>query len=224
MGIRFPISRAAPRIARPLSLPPWYRALNSIPLANCLLAYQAKGAASLAASKVNLANPGTYDATAGVDPTFAAATGWQFTGTQWLSTNLAFSSSTYTSMTFAWQFSGWSGSNRIVSAKGGYTLMAPLWGGTTPFFQMPNGRQTYNTAAKSSGNIIVMQGSAEKVYYDGVDQSGTFFAGGATGSSTHQIGSDGSYFANGYIRAYAIYNIALSAAQAAALAAAMAAL
>jgi len=53
----------------------------------CIAAYQAKGAASYAASKVNLANPGTYDATEGVAPTWDAATGWTFNGTdQYLNT------------------------------------------------------------------------------------------------------------------------------------------
>ena len=37
-------------------------------ITSCIAAYQPKGAASYAASKVNLANPGTYDAFAGIDP------------------------------------------------------------------------------------------------------------------------------------------------------------
>jgi len=42
----------------------------------------------LAHSYVNLANPGTNDATPGVAPAWAADTGWQFTGTQYLGTGL----------------------------------------------------------------------------------------------------------------------------------------
>lgn len=42
----------------------------------CVAAYQPIGAASLAASYVNLANPGTYDAAPGVAPTLVAG-GWQ---------------------------------------------------------------------------------------------------------------------------------------------------
>jgi len=38
----------------------WWLAGNINP-ANCVAAYQAKGAANLASAKVNLANPGTYD-------------------------------------------------------------------------------------------------------------------------------------------------------------------
>jgi hypothetical protein len=64
---------------------PWYLA-GGIAAANCLAAFQPKGAASLAASYVNLATSGaTWDCTAPVAaPTFAAATGWTFTGTQYL--------------------------------------------------------------------------------------------------------------------------------------------
>lgn len=54
---------------------PWYRAGGaSLPVA----AYQPKGAASLAASYTNLANPGTYDAAPGTAPSFNTATGWTF--------------------------------------------------------------------------------------------------------------------------------------------------
>lgn len=62
---------------------PWYLA-GGILAANCVAAYKPKGAASLAASYVNLANPGTNDAAPGVAPTFDTATGWTFGGTQYL--------------------------------------------------------------------------------------------------------------------------------------------
>jgi hypothetical protein len=45
-------------------------------LTNVVAVYQPIGAASLAASYVNLANPGTFDAAPGVAPTWSAATGW----------------------------------------------------------------------------------------------------------------------------------------------------
>lgn len=51
-----------------------------VPGKTCVAAYQPKGAASYAASKTNLANPGTYDAAEGVAPSWAAATGWSFDG------------------------------------------------------------------------------------------------------------------------------------------------
>lgn len=54
----------------------------------CVAAYQPKGAASLAASYVNLANPGTYNAAPGTAPTLGAG-GWVFDGlTQYLTTGI----------------------------------------------------------------------------------------------------------------------------------------
>ena len=55
----------------------WWLA-GGISAANCIAAYQPKGAASLAASYINLANPGTYDAAPGVAPTFNVDYGWVF--------------------------------------------------------------------------------------------------------------------------------------------------
>ena len=52
-----------------------------------VVAYQPKGAASLAASYTNLANSGTYDAAPGVAPTWNATDGWIFNGVnQYLTT------------------------------------------------------------------------------------------------------------------------------------------
>ena len=46
-------------------------------ITSCVAAYQPKGAASYAASKVNLANPGTYNATEGNAPDWDATNGWK---------------------------------------------------------------------------------------------------------------------------------------------------
>jgi len=62
---------------------PWYLA-GGVPI----LAYQPKGAASLAASYVNLANPGTYDAAPGTAPAFATETGWTFGSNRYLTTGV----------------------------------------------------------------------------------------------------------------------------------------
>ncbi len=51
--------------------------------------YQPKGAASQAASYVNLVNPGTYDAAPGVAPSWSSGTGWAWNGsTQYLTTGI----------------------------------------------------------------------------------------------------------------------------------------
>ena len=57
------------------SVTPWYLA-GGVSAANCIAAWQPKGAASLAASYVNLANPGTYNLTGTTPPTWNASDGW----------------------------------------------------------------------------------------------------------------------------------------------------
>jgi hypothetical protein len=67
---------------------PWYLT-GGIAAVNCIAVYQPKGAASLAASYINLITPGTLDAALGVAPTFNTATGWTFDGTsQYLKTGV----------------------------------------------------------------------------------------------------------------------------------------
>lgn len=58
---------------------PWYLA-GGVSAANCVGAYQAIGAASLAESYINLATPGTYDLTiaASETPGWNTAYGWDF--------------------------------------------------------------------------------------------------------------------------------------------------
>jgi len=66
----------------------WWLA-GGIPASNCIAAYQSKGAASYTASKVNLANPGKYDAAEGTAPDWDATNGWTFDGsTQYLTTGI----------------------------------------------------------------------------------------------------------------------------------------
>jgi len=57
----------------------WWLA-GGIPASNCIAAYQSKGAASYAASKVNLNNSGTHDLSDGAAyPAWDTSTGWTFT-------------------------------------------------------------------------------------------------------------------------------------------------
>jgi hypothetical protein len=57
----------------------WWLA-GGISSTDCLAAYRAKGAASLAASKADLSGNG-YDIDGGSDPSFDTSTGWYFNGT-----------------------------------------------------------------------------------------------------------------------------------------------
>ncbi len=80
LGSRYGISPLGRGVIRPASGGWWLS--GGIAAANCIAAYQPKGAASYAASLVNLANPGTYDAFAGDAPTFDTSYGWLFNGVQ----------------------------------------------------------------------------------------------------------------------------------------------
>lgn len=63
----------------------WWLA-GGIAAANCVAAYQPKGAANLAASYVNLTGNTTYNLTTGDAPTFDTSYGWYFGGSDWLKT------------------------------------------------------------------------------------------------------------------------------------------
>jgi hypothetical protein len=79
MSLYLPVSAYGVRDLRPPPPPPpppWYTVAGH----TCIAAYQPIGAASYAASLVNLANPGTYDAVDGVAPSWDAGTGWTFDG------------------------------------------------------------------------------------------------------------------------------------------------
>jgi len=58
----------------------WWLA-GGIAAANCIAAYQPKGAADYAASKVNLTGNATYDATEVVAPGWSSDSGWEFDNT-----------------------------------------------------------------------------------------------------------------------------------------------
>lgn len=83
-GLITPLARGIQRESAAVS---WWLS-GGISAANCIAAYQPKGAASYAASKVNLANPGTYDAGDGsAYPTWNATDGWIFV-TKYLTTGI----------------------------------------------------------------------------------------------------------------------------------------
>jgi hypothetical protein len=77
------LSRKA--MMRTTSVTPWYRLEDA---AHPVAAYEPFGAASLADSYINVANPGTFDAASGVAPTFGL--GWDFlaSSSQYLTTGI----------------------------------------------------------------------------------------------------------------------------------------
>jgi len=203
---------------------PWYRAGGaSLPVA----AYQPKGAASLAASYTNLANPGTYDAAPGVAPTLGAA-GWTFNGsTQYLITGVTpANDQTWSAIV---QFSGATTTgDRVV--LGGADAVGPrfyfaLWVVSGGKIWFDNGAEKQSTTnAVASGNLAV---AGTVGYLNGaIDTTGIGIAGPFAGSifiGAYNIGGPIVHY-TGNIHAVAIYNTTLTAPQVVAVSAAMAAL
>ena len=205
---------------------PWYLS-GGIDATNCIAAYDAKNAASLAASYVNLAKPGTYDAAPGVAPTWAAGTGWTFDGaTQYLLTGVVPAAG----WSFLIRFSGMTGSDRFVGAFVGSPAnsfyLSPYYGGTgKTFYRIGSGYKDGSSAYVAAGvmGISSVAGTGQG-YLNGLADGGTFVPGTNTGAMS--IGRLGmaAYWLPGVTIAYALWNIQLSPAQMLAVSTAMAAL
>ena len=199
---------------------------GGISAANCIAAYQPKGAADLAASYVNLANPGTYNAAPGVAPTWDAADGWIFNGVnQYLVTGLI-AAQGYSMIV---QFSGVT-ENKVNKLCG---CNAP--GSKSRFListniNLNNITYQYGHDAKlaapsmAAGNLAITPAAG---YRNGTGE--TTFSGSWTGTGIEiHIGATkedaGIIYGQSEIQAFAIYNTPLTAPQVAALTAAMAAL
>lgn len=217
-----------PRIlARPLGVRagagggvPWW--------ADTVAAYQPIGAASLAASYINLANPGTYDATPGVAPTFDSAYGWQFNGsTQYLNTGVVPASN----WSMFVQFTALASTGNVViagqrKAANDGMFLYPDKGATATWKYNYGTRPGLSTANRVAGNMA-MAGTG--CYWNGISDGIVTTA--SLTAQTHEIyigamnnAGAAAIFANVRIAAVAIYATALTPEQAATLAATMAAL
>ena len=206
----------------------WYLA-GGVSAANCVAAYQPKGAADYATSKVNLANPGTYNATDGTAyPTWAAATGWTFTGvsSQYLYTGIIPTNN-----------QTWSG---IAYFTVGGTAGTPFAaagnsGGATPYFGVEPNNAGVNRRYFAGFIVTVtppltgthsMAVAGNQGYLDGSPDGGAI---ATAGTSFNQIaigrlGVYSGFYFTGNIAAIAIYNATLTATQISLISAAMAAL
>jgi hypothetical protein len=197
----------------------WYAGLTDL-----VAVYQPKGAASLAASYVNLVNPGTYNAAPGTAPTFAEATGWTFAAasTQYLTTGIV-------------PASGWSMLVRFSGVSNNGAL-AGAWtsGGNTYFYLLPNNTSDskhYYGGGTFLGvpglhTVGVMAIAGVTGYLNGVsDATMTAWSGTATRQITigaFNAGASPSFFLSGNIQAIAICSSVQSAGQIAAASAAVA--
>ena len=203
------------------SAAPWWQVAG----ATCVAAYQPKGAADLATSYVNLANPGTYNAAPGVAPTLVAS-GWVFNGiTQWLTSGVLSAAN----MSVFVRFSNATGATKCaigsqdVNSHG--ILLLPRNGGQTGHFLCYGATSQQPAPALSSGVLAV---AGVNGYLDGVSQTsalGNVIANPKTiyiGAMNNNGGVAWHFIGN--IQAAVIYSTVLTAGDVAALTARMQAL
>ena len=204
---------------------PWWLS-GGISAANCIAAYQPKGAADLAASYVNLANPGTYNAAPGVAPTWDAVNGWVFNGASQYLVSGIIAAAGYSMIV---QFSG------VVENKVNKLCGCNAPGSKSRFListniNLNNITYQYGHDAKlvipstASGCLAITPAAG---YRNGISE--TTFSGLWTGTGIEiHIGATkedaGVIYGQSNIQALAIYNTTLTAPQVAALTAAMTAL
>lgn len=184
----------------------------------CVAAYQSIGAASLAASYVNLANPGTHDLTVVVAPAWSSGVGWTFGSGRFLTADIQPANDQSWSAIVA--FSGASGPDDIVFGQynaGSGLIIQPV--STTTKRAIYNGFVFEVSGALSSG---VMSVSGNKMYTNGVADAGTAPIWGAAAWPTLGIGGFTSFvgdlpYSTATITALAVYSTVLDAPQNAAL-------
>lgn len=190
----------------------------------CVAAYQPKGATDLAASYVNLANPGTNNAAPGTAPTFDTATGWTFTraSSQYLTTGILPTNNQTWSIIV--RFSGLTLTNYVALVHCYDTTQAQfglLQGASGSALYYRNGGQLLKTVATSG--VLCVAGNVG--YKDGTAETGTIGvpSGNITKALTIGASNEASvtHFLAGDIQALAIYSTTLSASDVAALTTAM---
>lgn len=195
----------------------------------CVAAYRAKGAASLAASYTNLADPGTYDAAPGTAPSWASGTGWTFNGSsQYLTTGITTIDDTWTFLARVSSVAG-SGARGIIGSYNSGVGASLIQIGDSVVdayngLDYPSG--LVQNAPTMTAGVYAMAGKT--LYRNGVAEANPVPAGAGTFltafiGAININGSAGNFF-NGNIQAVAIYSDTLTPGEIATLSAAMAAL
>lgn len=187
----------------------------------CAAAYQSIGAPSLAASYVNLNNPGAKDAIPGVAPAFDASIGWTFDGSsQYLNTGIIPTASTWSMFI---RFSGFTGNFGTLT---GQSLSSRRF-----FINQTNLAVFYGNGGALSVTpnlaIGILGFAGNTAYRDGVND-GTIPGGSLIGLPIFigalDEGGGPSNYANTSVQAACYYNATLTPSQVTALITAMAAL
>lgn len=193
-------------------------------ITSCVAAYQPKGAASYAASLVNLTGNTTYDATEGNAPDWDATNGWEFAAanSDYLKTGVTPDSLDWSAII---ALSNLSTADQW--AFGYYTTIGfgviPNTNPGQPQTRYYNGGERRVTATRTSGIFAIAKNQG---YYNGSTDGSTFDQTSHTAGEIWIGDISGSYrrYLNGYVQAFAIYNATLTSTQIGNLTTAMAAL
>lgn len=181
---------------------------GGIAQAACVAAYRPKGALSYAASKINLATPGTYNAVDGAAfPTWNPTTGWAFllASVQYLNTGITPGAITWSAFV---QFANLDTAaiEMLIGSYGNGKFFA-LGCGTTKALYGNGSAATYISPALTSGNLGV---AGANPYRNGVDDGAITQSTQSTRAlfigACNEVASV-TYPMTGNIYAAAIYNV-----------------
>lgn len=221
LGSRYGISGALGRsVKRASSASTWWDLNGTI--TSCVAAYQPKGAASYAASKVNLTGNSTYDATVRLDeePDWDTTSGWKFDKTNTESLNVPLTP-TNQSYSIICRFSdvGASGVSRLfgignTNNSNPRLIFLPAYNSKHHYM---HGSSLIGYGSELTSGIVAIAGSDG--YLGGSDEvnlgtwSGSYYDAGITiGAQTYSQYSN-EYHITAYIQAFALYNAVLTPTQ-----------
>jgi len=188
---------------------PWYLKMG-IARADFTVIYLPKGAASLAASYINVINPGTFNAALGVAPTWDASSGWIFNG----SNQVLSACPDAANLTTFIRFTDSTGALYGCASGGGYYGISSNSG--TPAFWSTN--NVFSGFASPGWGVLGMSGT--KGYLNGnVVASG--LTSPHTVSGTIKIGALDTFLAASKVQIFVAINRILSEAESMAVSQAM---
>lgn len=202
---------------------------GGISAANCLAAYQPRGAASQAASYSNLNAPGTNDAVVGVAPLWDAFNGWQFDGSTQYLTSVSVNGGGCTVIVRYVDYAGSNVNARLVGTAVGSDSEPRLYimpgYGNAVYYHYGAAGSDLNKSPYLQSGILAIAGN--KAYRNGV-LDGTL-PGSWSGTNNNPLGigaqknsTGANYFRRANVQAVAIYNTVLTDAQVLAVSNAMA--
>ena len=198
---------------------PWYLQ-GGITKANCLISYQPKGAASAAAALVNLANPGTYDASNGTAyPAWDTGVGWTFVAASTQFLNIGGGTgpilSADLSVLIRLDPDG-SGDRYALGATGNTTCLGVLISaGNKPDYYAGGGRILVATTSVTADKVIgftYTAAGAAIAYLNGVSD-GTGTNNQTISADTDAVGRRNTVYFEGIIVALAVYDTVLTPTQ-----------